>query len=116
MRVLLGQRVLPGSGPDRGDGPAGPRSPAASNADKDAPASNPPTRGRVSAVDAATTTSSEGEDGLTGRLDALAESHGAIGREYEASLRMLPEARTNLCNSQEQLTKQSDEQTKQYRE
>ena len=30
--------------------------------------------------------------GLPGWLDALAKSHGALGREYEASLRMLQEA------------------------
>ena len=29
-----------------------------------------------------------------GPLDALAESHGSLGREYEASLRILREART----------------------
>ena len=45
---------LLGSGPPRDDGLAGTGSPAASNADKDTPASNPSTRGGVSAVDAAT--------------------------------------------------------------
>ena len=68
----------------RGDGRAGPGSPAAaaaSNADDDAPASKPPTRGGFSAVDAAMTTGSEGADGLRGRLDALTESHWALGRE-----------------------------------
>ena len=59
--------------------------------------------GGVSSVDAATTTGPEGADGLPGRLDALAESHWALGREYEASLRMLREAHTELRDSQEQL-------------
>ena len=57
------------------------------------------------AIDAATTTSSEGADGLLGRLDALAESHRALGREYGASLRMLREARAELRDSQEQIRK-----------
>ena len=60
----------------------------------DAPASNPVTRGRVFSVDAGMTTGPEGADGLPGRLDALAKSHGALGREYEALLRMLQRART----------------------
>ena len=64
-------------------------------------------------VDAATTTGPEGADGLPGRLDALAESHRALGREYKASLRMLQEARTEFRDSQEQLRKQSEEQPKQ---
>ena len=38
------------------------------------------------------TTGSEWADGLRGRLNALTESHGALRREYEASLRMLQEA------------------------
>ena len=102
---------------DRGDGPAGPGSPAsASNVDDDAPASKPPMGGGVSAVNAATTTGSEGADGLLGRLDALAESHWVLGREYEASLRILREACTELRNSQEQLRKQAEEQPKQQRE
>ena len=54
---------------------------------------------------AAMTMGSEGADGLLGWLNTLAESHGALGREYQASLRMLREARTELRDSQEQLRK-----------
>ena len=60
----------------------------------DAPASNPATRGGVFPVDAGTTTGPEEADRLPGRLDALAKSHGALRREYEASMRMLLEACT----------------------
>ena len=95
MRALLGRCVPPGSGLARGDGPAEPGLPAAPNADGDAPASNPPTRGGVSAIDAATTTGSKDEDGLLGRLDALAESNRALRREYESSLCMLWEVHTD---------------------
>ena len=45
-------------------------------------------------VDAVTTMVPKGAVGLPGRLDALAKSHGALGREYEASLRMLQGGRT----------------------
>ena len=41
---------------------------------------------------------------------------GHLGREYEALLCMLQEARTQLRDSQEQLRKQSEEQPKQQRE
>ena len=88
----------------------------ASNADDDAPASNPATRGGVFTIDAATTTGFEGVDGLLEQLEVLAEFHGAVGREYGASLRMLREARTEIRNSQEQLRKQLKEQPKQQRE
>ena len=60
----------------------------------DAPASNPRRGAVFFFVDAGTTTGPKGADGLPGRLDALAKSHGALGREYEASLRMLQGART----------------------
>ena len=56
-------------------------------------------------VDATTKTGPEGADGLPGRLAALAESHGALGREYKASLRMPREARMELRDRQEQLVK-----------
>ena len=46
----------------------------------------------------------------------MAESHGVLGQEFEASLRMIQEARTELRDSQEQLRKQSEEQPKQQRE
>ena len=72
--------------------------------------------GGVSSVDAATTTGPEKEDGLPGRFDALAELHGALGREYEASLRMLREARTELHDRHEQLRKESEEQPKQQKD
>ena len=58
----------------------------------DAPASNPATGGRSFSVDTGTTTGPKEAAGLPGRLDALAKAHGALGREYEASLRMLQEA------------------------
>ena len=69
--------------------------------------------GGFSVVDAATTTVPKGADGMPGQLNALAESHWALGREYEASLPMLREARTELRDSQEQLIKQPEEQPKQ---
>ena len=62
--------------------------------DDDAPAFNPAKRGGFFSVDAGTTTRPEGAYGLPGRFNPLAKSHGALGRKYEASLRMLQEART----------------------
>ena len=85
----------------------------ATNADDDTPVSNPPTRGGFPAVNAVTTTSSKGSDGLLGWINALAESHGAHGREYKAS--HVLGVRTELHDSQEQ-RKQSEEQPKHQRE
>ena len=116
MRAPLGRRVPPWSSPPRGHGLVGNGLPAAAKADDNAPASNPPTMGGVLVGDAAMTTSSEGADGLLGRLDTLADSHGTLGREYETLLRMLQEARTELPDSQEKLRKQSEDQPKQQRE
>ena len=59
----------------------------------DAPTSNPATRGGFFSVNAGMTTGLEGADGMPGQLNALAKSHGALGRKYETSLRMLQEAR-----------------------
>ena len=112
MRVPPGRSVPPGSVPAQGDG----RSPTASNADDVAFASNTLMRGGVLSVDAATTTGPSGADGLLGRLDALSESHGVLGREYETPLRVFRETLTELRNSQEHLRKQSEEQPKQQKE
>ena len=67
-------------------------------------------------INATTTTGPSGSDGVPGRFDALAELHGVLGREYDASLRVLQEALANLRDSQEQLKKQSEEQPKQQRD
>ena len=46
---------------------------------------------------------SKGVDGMLRQLDALTELQRLFGRDYEAVLRMLQEARTEIRNSQEQL-------------
>ena len=113
MRALRGQRVPRGSGPARGDGPARPELPAALNAEDDASASTSQTRSIVLSVNSPTTTGPNGVDRLLRRLDALAKLHGVLEQEYEDSLRMLREARTDLRDIQEQLRKQSKEKPKQ---